>query len=117
MKYKIKLKRDEKLLTVDIDGAETFYTRTLGLMFKENMEDMNGLLLNPCKSIHTFFMRFPIDAMFLDKNNSIVKLYRELRPWKITPLIWKAQKVIEFPGGKIPQDIAEGDELEVICIS
>lgn len=86
--------------------ASSVWDRLIGLMFKKEMQDsrknfFDGLILDPCNSIHTCFMRFDIDVIFLDSSNQIIKIYQNLKPWRMTPLFWKARKVIEFKAGKI----------------
>jgi uncharacterized membrane protein (UPF0127 family) len=97
--------------------ANSFSSRLLGLMFKENLNSGEGLIIAPCNSIHTFFMRFNIDVLFLDKRNRIVKIIRDMPPWRMSWMYWRAQKVIEISGGSLEQGAQEGDQLEVICIS
>jgi uncharacterized membrane protein (UPF0127 family) len=114
-RYKVLSKGIE--LGVNVKIASTFYDRLVGLMFRKSMLDSDGLLINPCRSIHTFFMRYEIDVLFLDSNYKIVRIIRHLKPWKMTWLYWKASQVLEFYGGTLPEGIIEGDTLEVVCIS
>jgi uncharacterized membrane protein (UPF0127 family) len=53
-----------------------------GLLGRSGLERGEGLLLEPAGSIHTFFMRFPIDVVYLDGESRVVKVVRELRPWR-----------------------------------
>lgn len=70
--------------------AERFTARLLGLMFRKDMPDDAALLIPRCNAIHTFFMRFPIDVTFLDRNGAPVKTVRGVRPW--TPLVWGGRR-------------------------
>jgi len=97
--------------------AKNFYSRLLGLMFLEKMEDFDGLIIESCNSVHTFFMRFPLDLVFLNKNNEVVKVKRNVFPWRMTFPEFKASKVLEMRASTLPKDIKRGDLLEVICIS
>lgn len=54
----------------------------------------------PCNGIHTFFMRFPIDAVFMDKKGSVVKIYKNLPPWRVTWNYWKVSQVLELDAGE-----------------
>ena len=63
--------------------AETMFTRLRGLLGRKSLAEGEGLLLRPASSIHTAFMRFTIDAVFLDRDNRIVKVAAELRPWRM----------------------------------
>ena len=100
----------------DIKLANDFFSRVKGLMFKKGLEG-DGLLIKPCNSIHTFFMKFNIDVIFLDKSLKIVKIIKNLPPWRVTPIYFKACQVIEFEAGKINDYILEGDYLEEVCLN
>ena len=80
---------------IDIKVADTSFTRIKGLMFKKEIN--KGLLIKPCSSIHTFFMRKNIDVLFLDKQGVIIKMIHSMKPWKISPFVLKAKAVIELP--------------------
>ncbi len=76
--------------------ATTFFQRARGLIGRRGLEPGTGLLILHCNAIHTFFMRFPIDATFLDRNDRVVKVVRNIRPWH--PFVWggwRAKKVLE----------------------
>ena len=64
-------------------------------MFREEGE--YGMLLSPCNSIHTFFMRYNLDAVFLDSDNRIISIKRFIKPYSIVPSVRDAKKVLEFP--------------------
>ena len=63
--------------------AETWFTRLRGLLGRKGLAEGEGLLLRPASSIHTAFMRFTIDAVFIDRENRIVKVASEPRPWRM----------------------------------
>lgn len=75
--------------------ADTFKKRFLGLMGKK--EGVYGLLLLKCNSIHTMFMRYELDALFLDENDNILAIKRCIKPFSIVPPVRGAVKVLEFP--------------------
>jgi uncharacterized membrane protein (UPF0127 family) len=82
-----------------VDCADTFLKRALGLMGKTRLEAGRGMLIPRCRSIHTCFMRFPIDVVFLDEHSRPVKIVRNIKPWR---LIWgdkKACSVLEVGSG------------------
>ncbi len=110
---KAKITYGNKLLSNDILIADTTITRMVGLMFKPRLEGADGLLINPCNSIHTFFMRYNLDIVFMSKDNKVVKIIRDIKPWRMTWIYFKARKTLELPAGKLPSDIREGDVLEV----
>ncbi len=100
----------------NIREASSLKDRVIGLMFSNKMMNMDGLLITPCKSIHTFFMKFSIDVVFIDKKNHIVKIIRSMKPWRMTGFYLNALHTLELPSGTLTEDIKEGDELEVMHV-
>lgn len=104
--------------TVLADGckvADSFFSRFLGLMGAKALKSGEGLLLTPCNSIHMLFMRFPIDAVFLDTANEVVYIMEGIRPWRISPIIRKARSVLELPAGAARAALTGvGDRLELV---
>lgn len=110
----VRIKHNEQVIAEDILLADNLWTRLIGLMFKEEPpQKAKGLLLQPCNSIHTFFMRYPLDVVFLDSQNKTVKIIRGLRPWRMTWIYFRASKTLELPAGELTQAISLGDVLEV----
>ena len=108
----IHLKTD-RVIASKIKYASTAIERLRGLMFTRELVGMDGLLLEPCNSIHNCFVFFSLDVIFLDKNNKVVKVIRDFKPWRFSWIYLKARKVIEIPAGKLIEGIDIGDELEV----
>lgn len=105
-------KETNLILANDLRIAESFWDRTRGLMFR-NQFPGDGLVIEPCNSIHNCFVRFPIDVIFVDKNLRIVKILKNFKPWRFSLIYLKAKKVFELPIGTLNEKIAEGDQLEV----
>ena len=83
-----------------IKRADTFLSRLRGLLFYRVFPTQyDGLLLASCNSIHTCFMRFAIDAIFMDTTHRIIHIVRNLAPWRLPPRIHAASSVLEFPSG------------------
>lgn len=110
---KIQISYGDKIISKDILIAETLVDRLIGLMFREKLVGADGLLLNPCRSIHTFFMRYNLDIVFLNSDNKIIKIIRDIKPWRMTWIYFRANKTLELPSGKLPFELKEGDVLEV----
>lgn len=89
------------LIADDVKLADNFVTRTFGLIPKNLLNEDEGLLIKPCCSIHTFFMKFAIDVLFVNKKNEIVALYENVKPWRILPIHPVSHYVIELPAGTI----------------
>lgn len=88
--------------------------RLVGLIGRENLPAGEGLILRPCKAIHTFFMRFPIDAIFLDSRFRILQLKENMQPFRISPFLSGAYCVLEVPAGTVRETATEkGDMLSV----
>lgn len=93
--------------------ADNFLSRLLGLMVKDELPKGHALLLFPCSCVHTFFMRFPIDAIFLDKNGQVIRIMRNIVPYKFGPWVRGAVKSLEFPANS--SDVANtrvGDKIK-----
>lgn len=104
------LLRDENVLA-SLEIAGSFHARFRGLMGRKSFE--GALLIVPAKSVHTFFMRFPIDVVFLDKDQHVVGV-TSMRPWRLGIPRLKAHAVVEAPAGAVSRwNIAVGDELEI----
>lgn len=91
--------------------ASTTIDRMIGLMFKEKMMGFDALLIEPCNSIHTFFMCYPIDVIFLNKNYEVVKIIRNMKPWRLSAIYFRATKVLELQAGTLPENVSKGDKL------
>ena len=88
--------REVNVLGVRAKVADTFAHRMRGLIGRPPPGPGEGMLILKCNAIHTFFMKYPIDATFLDRNDSVVKVVRGIRPWRL--LVWggwRAVKVLE----------------------
>lgn len=86
----------EAPLAVEVDVAETFAERARGLIGRPAPASGRGLLIPRCNAIHTLFMRYPIDATFLDRKGRVVKSVRNLRPWRLFVWGgWRACQVLE----------------------
>lgn len=97
-----------------IEKANTSKTRRAGLLKRSGLRKGEGLWIIPCEGIHTFFMRFHIDVLFLDRNKKVVKAVSRMRPWRIA-LSLRGRSVLELPAGTIEETrTAPGDVLEVV---
>ncbi|ASK61823.1 hypothetical protein CFK37_06455 [Virgibacillus phasianinus] len=97
---------------LQIKHANSFGKRLKGLLFYKEPITKEGLLIAPCNSVHMFFMRFPIDVVFLDQKNAVVKAIPNLKPWKMVAPVNGAYSALELPLGTIARnDIGEGDTI------
>lgn len=106
-------KKSKTLIAENTRVADNFYTKLVGLMFKDDMPNCDAMIFQQCNSIHTFFMRFKIDVIFLNKKDQVVKIIRNMKPWRLTRMYFKASKCVEFKGGYLSELLEVGDEIEV----
>lgn len=83
--------------------ARTLWTRTRGLLGRPPLAPGEGLLIEPCQSVHMFFMRYAIDVVFLDPEYRVVALRPELRPWRVTRYFRKAHAALELRAGAVAE--------------
>jgi uncharacterized protein len=94
-----------------IDVADTRAKRNTGLLKHQGLEPGHGLWIVPCESIHTFFMKFAIDVVYIDRKRRVRKVVRALVPWRAS-LCMTAHSVIELPVGAIDaSQTQKGDQL------
>ncbi len=94
--------------------AATFWTRLKGLLGKTHLPPTDGLLLKKCGSIHTFFMKFPIDVAYLDKNMVVAAIYPAVRPWRTLPGARGGVHTLEMAAGAFSlAGLEVGHRLEV----
>ncbi len=99
----------------DLVFANTPIKRIKGLLGNKSLLDGQALIIKPCNCIHTLFMRFSIDVLFVDKNNKIVKALGQLAPFRFSKLYWKSKTVVELPCGKLNStQTQDGDALQIL---
>ncbi|MFH1246054.1 MAG: DUF192 domain-containing protein [Candidatus Omnitrophota bacterium] len=91
--------------------AASLAQRMQGLLGRVAFLANEGLILQPCSSIHTFFMRFPIDVLFLDKHKRVVKQIQNLPPFRVSPIVWTSCLAIELPAGTINQTNTQKNDI------
>jgi uncharacterized protein len=99
LRAKTVLRADELPVCEHCVVAETPLTRLKGLLGRSRLASGEGLLIRPTSSIHTCFMRFPIDAVFLDRDLVVLKVVTDLRPWRVAGRRG-SKSVLELPAGE-----------------
>ncbi|MFC1975986.1 DUF192 domain-containing protein [Chloroflexota bacterium] len=93
--------------------ANTFWLRLRGLLGAASLEKGEGLILAGEKSIHTIFMKFPIDVVYVDKNYKVIRADTNMVPYRLGPLVTQSAYVLEMPVGTIAETATEkGDQLK-----
>jgi len=91
--------------------ADTPFTRSRGLLGRSELAEGEGILLSPASSIHTFFMRFPIDVAFLDRDLVVQRIVERLPPWRMAGCRG-TRAVLELPAGACDTvGLREADKL------
>lgn len=108
-----------KQVVANVKRGQSFFHRAFGLMGKKDMQDNSALWLMPgilpSNSIHTCFMRFSIDAIFVNSELEVIAVYQDLKPWKFTAPVWGANSVFEMKAGTLKSTNVEvGDRLNVV---
>jgi len=93
--------------------ADTFFARLKGLLGRTCLLEGEALVITHCQSIHMFFMNFPIDVVFVDRQNRVVGLVRGIKPFCLSPVFLMANYAIELAEGSIEKsNINIGDLIE-----
>ncbi len=109
------LRKDGSVLVQKVTVADSIWTRMRGLLGRDTLALQEALWITPCTSIHTFFMRFPIDVAFLDGQGRVIAFYPALRPWRLSGIHLRAAGVLEAAAGALQKaGVHEGEEL---CLS
>jgi uncharacterized membrane protein (UPF0127 family) len=102
----------ETTLGEAIEIARTSKERNKGLLGRSGLETGTGLWIVPTEAIHTFFMKFAIDLVFLDRRHRVTKVVARLKPSRMA-VSWKAHSVVELPAGVAELTGTEpGDQIE-----
>lgn len=97
--------------------ADTSAKRRTGLLKHTGLQPGEGLWIVPCESVHSFFMKFTIDVVYLDRKHRVKKVRSEMVPWRISGCI-TAHSVLELPSGTISRTgTVKGDQLEIKKLS
>ncbi|HBR03604.1 MAG TPA: DUF192 domain-containing protein [Ruminiclostridium sp.] len=100
---------------IPVNTAGSFKSRFLGLMGRK--EGYYGLLIYPCNSIHTCFMRFTMDAIYLDSQDTVVAIKRFIKPFRFTMPVHGAVKILEFPSSlNASAFLSEGAQINLYYI-
>lgn len=109
------IRPDGSELVARIVVADSLWSRFMGLMGKRELPAGEGICIRPCSSIHMFFMRFPIDAVFVDADGLVLRIYGSIRPWRVSGIVWKAKACVELAAGTAAaKGLHAGDRVELV---
>lgn len=99
------------IIAKDVIVADTLFQRIKGLLGRKKLEEGHAIILKPCNSIHTFFMHFSIDVIFVDQNSIAVKTIPSLRPFRLTSIYFNAAFAIELPANTLKSTFTAGGDI------
>jgi len=95
--------------------SDNFFSRLRGLMGRSSLPSGCCMVIKPCRSIHTMFMRFSLDVLFVDRRNKVVAMVCDLSPFRFSRYIKQACLAIEFPAGSLKSTgTVPGDLIEIM---
>lgn len=107
-------KTNGQVIVKSVENARSFWQKAKGLLGKSHLSTDLSLWIAPCKSIHTFFMQFPIDVIFTDKNLCVVSIFHAVPSKRIIFGGFKSHSVFEMKAGKLKDHkLSKGDQLYV----
>jgi uncharacterized protein len=113
LKILVRNQTREVTLARTADVADTSAKRRTGLLKHARLEPGDGLWIVPCESVHTFFMKFPIDLVYLDKKRKVRKVRHRVPAWRMSACL-SAHSVLELPAGTLEETgTTVGDELQI----
>ena len=112
--YRLQNMRSGHVLAGHLMAAFDSKSRRRGLLGQDSLGEGSAMLIAPCNAVHTFFMRFPIDVTFVARNGRVLKVRRELRPWRLAAAL-RGFVAVELPAGTLDSsDTRPGDTLAIV---
>jgi len=111
---KIINKTKNTVLAEDAVVADTVFRRLKGLLGRKDFIKGEALIIKPCNSIHTFFMCFPIDVLFVDKDNIVIKALSSVKPFRFTNIYFNASLTIELPAGALESSSTQERDILIL---
>lgn len=101
-------------LIENLEIPRGWFGRMRGLLGRNELPTGHGLLLEPCRWVMSFGMRFTIDLIFINRAWQVVALQPRLQPNRLSPIVWNAYRTIELPAGSLQQlPVAVGEQLRL----
>jgi uncharacterized membrane protein (UPF0127 family) len=97
-----------------IEIAQNPWARMKGLLGKRDLPSGEALVITHCQSIHMFFMKFPIDVIFCDRQDKVVGLCERIKPFCLSPIFFKASYAVELPSGTIAASKTQIGDLTLL---
>jgi len=115
--YELRNNRTGRSIASEVIAAFEPAARRKGLLGRDSFAKGSAMVIAPSNAIHTFWMRFAIDVLFVRRDGTVVKVCRSIPPWRTAATLW-AYAVIELPAGTLAADDASvGDVLTVVAVA
>ena len=114
MKIVVRNQTRDTVLADAAEVADTSAKRRTGLLKHDRLDPGHGLWIVPCESVHSFFMKFAIDLVYLDRNKKVRKVRHRMVPWRLSACL-SAHSILELPAGVAAASGTQaGDQLELV---
>lgn len=118
MQFRLLNSRTGATIAERLSVADSILSRFRGLLFRRPLAEDEALLLRPCSQVHMFFMPYPIDVVCCSRENIVLDLQPDLKPWRVSRGVIGCKSIIELPAGTIARtDLERGDLLIVKQVS
>lgn len=105
--------KNEEIIADPVIQAQSFLDKLFGLTIRRKLSKKKGFLLYNCNSIHTLWMRYSIDVIFIDINGEVLAVFNNLKPFRITPFIKNASYALEMISGTVEKNsLKAGDNIQ-----
>ena len=116
-KQAINRTKNNQIVANTVEMATNPWTRFKGLMGRHSIPDGHSLWIEPCADIHSFFMKFEFDALYLDKNGIVLHIVEAMKPWRVSKWVKGTQSVLELNKGVIKaSQTSLGDQIDLVDI-
>ncbi len=113
MKILVRNQTRKTVLADSAEVADTSAKRRTGLLKHDGLAPGTGLWIVPCESVHSFFMKFPIDLVYLDRKHKVRKVRQNMTPWRMS-ICLSAHSTLELPAGTVEATGTQaGDQLAI----
>ena len=117
MKILVRNQTRNTILADSADVADTSAKRRVGLLKHTRLDPGQGLWIVPCESVHSFFMKFAIDLVYLDRARKVRKVRHRMEPWRVSAC-FRAHSILELPAGSVaPTGTQAGDQIQIEPLS
>ena len=103
----------QTVLAENVEFADTAKKRLIGLLGQSALAANCALYLEPCQQVHTCFMRFTMDALFVSSDGKVLKVICGMKPWRLSPWVFGARGVYEFADGVLSGRVVQGDSVQL----